>query len=172
MAKIVCSASPDDLPRLPGTYAVLLRLERASRVQVGRLGTFDFPAGWYVYLGSARGAGGLKARVRHHWQATARPRWHMDYLRGVAQPVQVAWKLGRARRECQWSSRVSEWEGAGWVAYKFGSSDCDCPTHLWHFPDCPDLARLETSWPPDQSTRNWDSSSTNLGLDFDQGQVA
>ncbi len=142
MSAVHLSSRPDELPALPGTYALLVWLGEASQIQVGRLGCFEFPVGWYVYVGSARGAGGLAARVRHHWQPTPHPHWHIDFLRRVAFPVQVAWQLGSHRRECLWSSRLGTWPGARRPVAGFGASDCDCLAHLWYLTRRPDLKRL------------------------------
>jgi hypothetical protein len=30
----------------PGTYALLLKLDKQDRITVGKLGTFDFPVGY------------------------------------------------------------------------------------------------------------------------------
>ena len=46
-----------------GAYALVLHLERKEEITVGRLGTFAFPAGYYLYAGSALGPGGLEARL-------------------------------------------------------------------------------------------------------------
>ena len=48
----------------PGTYALLLKLDKQEKITVGKLCTFDFPAGYYLYVGSALGPGGLQARQR------------------------------------------------------------------------------------------------------------
>jgi Uri superfamily endonuclease len=50
----------------PGTYALLLKLDKQERITIGKLGTFDFPAGYYLYVGSALGPGGLRARLARH----------------------------------------------------------------------------------------------------------
>ncbi len=47
-----------------GTYVLVMRLGRLRRVRVGRLGVQEFPAGLYLYVGSAFGPGGLRARIR------------------------------------------------------------------------------------------------------------
>ena len=53
-----------------GTYVTFFRLPKpASRVRIGALGTFDFPAGCYAYLGSAFGNGGVRARTNRHLTA-------------------------------------------------------------------------------------------------------
>ena len=41
------------LPSDKGTYSLSLHLVAPARLRVGRLGIFDFPAGWYVYVGTA-----------------------------------------------------------------------------------------------------------------------
>jgi Uri superfamily endonuclease len=50
----------------PGTYALILSCSTNIRVQIGRLGTMLLQPGYYVYLGSALGSGGLRARIAHH----------------------------------------------------------------------------------------------------------
>jgi hypothetical protein len=41
----------------PGIYTLLLSCASNARIQVGRLGTMQLQRGFYVYLGSALGAG-------------------------------------------------------------------------------------------------------------------
>jgi len=50
--------------RPTGSYALVLRLPSRRKIQVGKLGLFEFPRGHYIYLGSA--LGGLDARVGRH----------------------------------------------------------------------------------------------------------
>ena len=54
------------IPARPGTYALLLSATRRQRITIGRLGALALQPGCYVYTGSARGPGGLRARLRHH----------------------------------------------------------------------------------------------------------
>ena len=49
-----------------GAYVLAVRLDSRRELPVGRLGRFNFPAGWYLYVGSAMGTGGLPARLRRH----------------------------------------------------------------------------------------------------------
>ncbi|HHO76762.1 MAG TPA: DUF123 domain-containing protein [Deltaproteobacteria bacterium] len=44
----------------------ILLLARSTMIQVGKLGSFIFPAGHYAYIGSAFGSGGLHARIQRH----------------------------------------------------------------------------------------------------------
>ena len=54
------------LPSLPGTYVLLMRLSKRLDISVGTLGVLSAQAGYYVYVGSALGPGGLAARVGRH----------------------------------------------------------------------------------------------------------
>ena len=51
------------LPPAPGTYALVLRVSAPTTLAVGQLGDITFSPGYYVYIGSAHGPGGVKARV-------------------------------------------------------------------------------------------------------------
>ena len=128
------------IPRRPGTYALLLDLEGDRTVVVGRLGRFCFPAGTYVYVGSARGPGGLAARVGRHLRRSKPLRWHVDHLRTCARPLAVWLVEGGRQRECLWASALAATPGASVPAPGFGASDCGCQAHLLHFPDVPDRA--------------------------------
>jgi len=65
----------------PGTYILILKSAVTRRVRVGRLGNLQLCPGYYVYIGSAFGPGGLRARIDHHQRLAKRPHWHIDYLR-------------------------------------------------------------------------------------------
>ena len=75
-----------------GTYALVLASTKAAPVRVGKLGSLQLQPGFYVYVGSAHGPGGLRARLAHHLEPTARPHWHIDYLRAHTNPEEV-WYL-------------------------------------------------------------------------------
>jgi HEAT repeat protein/Uri superfamily endonuclease len=110
-----------------------LWLETQQRIVVGRLGEIEFPPGWYLYVGSAMGPGGLQARLARHRErlgSTKRAHWHVDYLRERA-AWGGAWVLASHRRsECDWATQLQCLPGAEIVAPGFGSSDCHCSTHL------------------------------------------
>ena len=118
------------LPGEKGTYVLVLELERPVRLRIGRLGVFDLEAGWYSYVGSAFGPGGLAARVAHHLRPAERPRWHVDHLRRVAEPAEVYHAPGPDRFEHEWARELAERLTPS-VA-RFGASDCRCRTHLFH----------------------------------------
>ncbi|MBX3055225.1 MAG: DUF123 domain-containing protein [Anaerolineae bacterium] len=92
------------LPREKGSYALLLRLDQSAWLQIGRLGRWPFAAGYYLYLGSGLGPGGLAARLRRHLSPVERPFWHIDYLRRQAVVTAVWVQEGPARLECTWAA--------------------------------------------------------------------
>lgn len=122
-----------------GTYVLLLELDSARRLTVGRLGEFDFPAGWYAYAGSARGPGGLAARLRHHRRLAARPHWHLDYLRPHGRIAECWYGAAGVHDEHRWAAELLAMTRTAPVAPGFGSSDCACATHLVVFPTRPDI---------------------------------
>lgn len=128
------------IPPRPGTYVLWLALDRGTEVQVGRRGRFFFPAGVLAYVGSARGPGGLRARLGHHLRAPRPIVWHIDALQAAARPIGVWFAEGRNRKECTWAAALGALPGASIPAPGFGASDCRCPAHLIHFPTLPGCA--------------------------------
>ena len=131
-----------DLSDRAGTYALILNLERDGDLAVGRLGRFALPAGFYVYVGSARGSGGLASRIARHIRHPKQLHWHVDYLRANASPVAVWLSEGEQRRECAWAAALAHIEGGSIPVPRFGASDCRCPSHLIRFPAVPDRSAL------------------------------
>ena len=107
------------------TYQLLIELPAPVRVRIGRLGEFDFPAGRYIYTGSA--LRNFEARVRRHLSPTKKMHWHIDYL--LAAPgVRVREVKRFGEEECAVNRRT-----AGDVPVPgFGASDCraGCGSHL------------------------------------------
>src|SRR5690349_8091196 len=66
------------LPPDPGVYQLYLDLANATVLEIGRLGRLAFPAGLYVYTGSA--LGGLRPRLARHLRREKRHHWHIDHL--------------------------------------------------------------------------------------------
>ena len=123
------AASHEILTPRPGIYALGLVLSEEVFIEVGALGRWRFPAGLYVYVGSAWGAGGLAARVGRHLRGGTSLHWHIDYLRAVSRPVAV-WLAPGRRDECAWAAQLLARPGARVIAPRFGASDCTCPAHL------------------------------------------
>lgn len=117
-----------------GSYMMLLHLPQDGRVQVGHLGEFDFPQGWYVYAGSAQK--NLKARIaRHQRRVKQKLHWHLDYLSPYADKIIALPVAGYTNLECRIAQALADLGGRAFQG--FGSSDCACPSHLYYFADPP-----------------------------------
>jgi Uri superfamily endonuclease len=109
----------------PPTYQLLIRLAEPARIRIGRLGAFDFPAGRYVYTGSAKR--NPEARIARHLSAVKRLHWHIDYLL-TAPGARIVDVLRFDEPECDVNRRTP-----GRVPVPgFGASDCraGCGGHL------------------------------------------
>ncbi|NOY62943.1 MAG: GIY-YIG nuclease family protein [Gammaproteobacteria bacterium] len=107
------------------TYALHIVLARRQHLTVGRLGDFTFPAGRYIYTGSARK--NLAARVKRHLSTDKKLRWHIDYLLASPSASVVLVQLFD-KDECL----VNQHHGGVVVVPRFGASDCrqGCGSHL------------------------------------------
>lgn len=116
------------------SYQLTIEVAQPLRCVIGRLGEFDFPAGRWLYTGSARRA--LDARIERHLRAEKTLRWHIDYL--LAQPgVAITRVLRSAVDEC----RLNQAAPGIVVVPGFGASDCraGCGAHL-RFLGCQSIA--------------------------------
>jgi len=107
------------------TYQLHITLGQAQQVRIGRLAEFLFPAGLYLYTGSARR--NLSARVRRHLSRQKKLRWHIDYL--LMAPVVRVTAVGLfSETECFCNQQAT---GEVLLA-GFGASDCraQCGSHL------------------------------------------
>lgn len=114
----------------PGAYQLTIRVTRAVRVRIGRLGKFTFPAGRYVYTGSARR--NLEARIARHLRKDKAMHWHIDWLLS-APGVEVVGVRRSRLEECVLNRRAG---GQALIA-GFGASDCrmGCGSHLRYLGD-------------------------------------
>ncbi|MEM7530923.1 MAG: GIY-YIG nuclease family protein [Chloroflexota bacterium] len=125
----------DTITNQPGTYILILALVNPiANLQIGRRLTVDFDAGFYAYVGSALGAGGLASRLRRHMKSatvmTTRKHWHIDYLLPHAQRTGALIRAEDTRLECAWASWVEDM--AEECIIGFGASDCQCSGHLFY----------------------------------------
>lgn len=122
-----------------GTYALLMQSEMSTRAQIGRWGYLDVRPGYYIYVGSALGPGGLLARVSRHCRNLKSKHWHIDYLREFTIVVSVWYRHSPIRLEHRWARAVAQLSGTEPVK-GFGCSDCSCQSHLFFSVDEPELA--------------------------------
>ena len=131
-----------DIEPKPGTYALVLCCASKARVRIGRLGTMQLQRGYYIYVGSALGPGGLRARIAHHQRLSPCPHWHIDYLRAHTR-LHCVWLCydGR-RREHEWARAMRKVKGATIPLPGFGASDCRCSSHLFLLGRSPACLRM------------------------------
>lgn len=122
-----------DLPRAPGTYVLVLRaVEPGAEVAIGALGTLRLEGGWYLYVGSAFGPGGLRARVGRHLSAGKTPHWHIDHLLPAVR-VRAVWLSTHERKlEARWIQALRDLPASTVPLRGFGAGDCGCEGHLVH----------------------------------------
>jgi Uri superfamily endonuclease len=139
-----------------GVYCLVLSTPGAH-VRAGARGDLTFQSGWYVYVGSALGPGGLSRALRHirFSSSPGKPRWHIDYL--LASPAFTLISVICARTldkvECLLADALQGEEIPG-----FGCSDCSCLSHLFYYEDNPVHAVKEVfrslGLPPSITTLN------------------
>ncbi len=132
--------------RAKGSYVLLIFLDDDASIVTGKLGTFTFPCGYYLYAGSA--LGGLRGRINRHLTKDTKPHWHIDYLLMYSRVVEVWVVLAEESLECLLAQTALSLPGATVSATGFGSSDCRCRTHLIHFLEKPELETFQTDVGP------------------------
>ena len=124
------------IPRVPGSYVLVLALAEARRIRVGALGLLDFHPGTYIYCGSAHGPGGLGARIARHCRRRKAKRWHIDFLRAHMRLVGALWVACPDRNREHEMAHVLGEEYEPYVP-GLGATDCRCPTHVFCSSDAP-----------------------------------
>lgn len=107
------------------SYQLNIILVESARLTIGQFGTFDFPAGHYVYTGSAKR--NIEARIARHLRQDKALKWHIDYL--IASPHASVIKATQfVQAECELNQTTA---GVILIA-GFGASDCHagCGSHL------------------------------------------
>lgn len=107
------------------TYLLDIYLEKQKCIRVGKLGTFRFKNGYYIYIGSAKR--NMAKRIARHLRKKKKKFWHIDYLLQYAEVKKV------------WTSDIPEEKIAELLAEKmtalvlgFGASDKKSKTHLFY----------------------------------------
>lgn len=120
----------NDLKPKPGTYVLLMKSMASEELTIGARGLLTINPGYYLYVGSAFGPGGIAARVGRHCRDDKKLRWHIDYLRRAVSVEAVWFRHSPKRLEHDWARSLSQAEGMETIP-GFGSSDCRCPSHLF-----------------------------------------
>jgi len=114
-----------------GIYCLVFQTSGCT-IRVGAIGGLPFMPGWYIYIGSALGSGGLQRLERHISLTGLRdksPKWHVDYL--LTSPcfslIYAVYAVTADRLECRLARELDQ----GCIQ-KFGCSDCSCISHLMY----------------------------------------
>lgn len=120
------------LPPCSGIYLLVISLIKRIEKVIGALGEQTFAKGTYTYVGSARGPGGLQARISRHLHSEKTLHWHIDYL--LSNPnlkiSKIMYYLTERDLECTLTKKLVK-RGAKPIIEGFGSSDCCCTSHLF-----------------------------------------
>jgi Uri superfamily endonuclease len=113
---------------MKGVYCLQICVRKNTRVKTGALGILRFPAGRYLYVGSAQN--NLEKRLQRHLSKRKRIHWHIDYLLAGrnAKVERAFYREAEKDQECKTAVMLSRTEGA---VEGFGSSDCKCVSHLF-----------------------------------------
>jgi len=114
----------------PGTYALILQCLTNEKIQVGHSRQMDVKPGYYIYVGSAFGPGGVIARVSRHCRQTKFRHWHIDYLREFVTPLTVWYSYHSEHLEHHWAQALLDLKDIQAVK-GFGCTDCKCYSHLF-----------------------------------------
>ena len=121
-----------DLDPNPGSYVLTLKLSAPVALRIPRFAGSRLEPGIYAYAGSARGPGGIAARVGRHLGAEKTVRWHIDHLTMVADAVWAS--VFPDADECALVARLTGGDAFETPLPGFGSSDCrTCEAHLLKF---------------------------------------
>ena len=111
-----------------GAYLLILRVDYPSVINVGSLGNLEITAGYYIYVGS--GMQSLSARIARHMRKRKQFRWHVDYLRKIANHVQSIPVRSSRSIEIDLASEISRIYISCFPG--FGASDSPLSTHLFY----------------------------------------
>jgi Uri superfamily endonuclease len=115
-------------PAEPGAYVLLVHLADEVRFARAAIAATDL-SGWLVYVGSARGPGGIAARLARHFRRDKPVHWHVDELTNRAADLAALAVPGGS--ECDIVARLLATGRFETALRGFGSSDCRrCAAHL------------------------------------------
>jgi len=119
---------------LKGAYLLIIELTKPREIEIGKLGSFLFPRGYYAYSGSAMG--GIYQRIKRHLKREKKLRWHINYFLEFGKIGEVIIFECKTKIECMVNQRVASLFNGKVVAPWFGAGDCreNCKSHLLSIP--------------------------------------
>lgn len=117
-----------------GTYMLVLKANQTHIIRIGCLGEMQLRPGYYLYVGSAFGPGGVRSRVAHHCKSSKRLHWHIDYLKAAVSLSAVWYCYDPIRREQDWAQKLGSMPGLSVPLPGFGATDRKGASHLFYLP--------------------------------------
>lgn len=116
-----------------GTYLLVIHNDKAQKIEIGNLGKIEFKKGYYVYVGSA--LQNLSKRVERHKRKIKKLHWHIDYLLSKTKISKSIEIRSPDKLECEVAKALKIISNGS--IKNFGSSDCNCESHLFYFKETP-----------------------------------
>lgn len=132
-----------NIEKEPGNYVLVLYNKQQQTIEVGKLGIIELKQGYYLYVGSALGPGGVQARVNRHSQQNKKMHWHIDYLRAVTTLKEIWYLYSKQRYEHYLAELLQQTKIMSVPLMGFGASDCDCQTHLFYSEQKPNFVNYK-----------------------------
>ena len=107
------------------TYQLHIMIAQETTIDIGKLGKFTFPAGKYIYTGSAKR--NIEARIARHLSHHKTLKWHINYLLATKQA-----SISQVERFQEAECTITQRTAGKIIVNKFGASDCHqgCGSHL------------------------------------------
>ncbi|MFX1392912.1 MAG: DUF123 domain-containing protein [Promethearchaeota archaeon] len=123
---------------MKGSYILVIFLNFDTHIKIGKLANVFFKKGYYYYVGSAMGnssSSSLENRIKRHLRFPEQKKnhWHIDYLleNNEAKIIKIWLIPNKKKLECVLAKELIEVSGV--YIKNFGSSDCNCKSHLIYF---------------------------------------
>ncbi len=120
------------IPKCPGYYALLIKIQKKTIIDHPKFNKKTLDPGYYIYVGSARGPGGIAARIKRHVKKNKKKKWHIDYLTSKqdVKTILIGYKCTTKPEGEEKMSHTLE-KIASPALEKFGSTDKKDETHLY-----------------------------------------
>ena len=112
---------------MKGCYILLIQLKDDKEIIFGKNNQYLFKKGFYLYVGSA--LNGLVQRINRHLNENKKTHWHIDYFLKHTKIIAIYYKINKIKEECIIANKIGN---KLMLIPKFGSSDCNCKTHLFY----------------------------------------
>lgn len=120
---------------LKGTYIIFIRIDKEILITLSKEKTLIKP-GYYLYVGSAFGRGGLSSRLHRHIRKLKKKHWHIDQITmSKSSAIEGIGIMIDKKTECKISKLLTDLPSFIPIV-GFGNSDCNsCVSHFFQILD-------------------------------------